>query len=447
MDTHITTGGSDLPPSLPSRYAPIIERAPLPMVEVEGRSHTVCFVNSAFCRLLHRRREELLGRPFADIVSNGAKCIELLDRVYETGECETHAEPDEANSTPAYWLYAMWPALDAKERPERVIIQVTKATQFRQNAAAMNEELLLGALRQHELRVAAEKSNVSLQMEIAERRRIEADLDAAHAQLRANAEKLEQAVIERTAQLRASMVEMEAFAYSLAHDLRAPVRAIHSFTQLVLEMPRDEIGPSAGELLSRVVKAAIRMDSLIQDVLDLSHIIRRPIMLAAVDVNTLVRALIDERPELSPSRAEIKIESPLLSVLAHEAMLSQCLTNLLSNAIKFVEPGVMPRVRIWTEELHGLPAAGSPDATPPALKSPARPRVRLWIEDQGIGIAAGAHERIFEIFQRLHSSAFYEGSGIGLAIVRKAIERMGGRVGVESGVRQGSRFWLELPKA
>ena len=103
----------------------------------------------------------------------------------------------------------------------------------------------------------------------------------------------------------------------------------------------------------------------------------------------------------------------------------------MSNAVKFVELGVLPRVRVWTEELPG---------------DSGRRLVRIWVEDEGIGIAAKDHEQIFEIFQRLDSSRRFEGSGIGLAIVRKAVERMGGRCGVESGVEKGSRFWLELPK-
>jgi signal transduction histidine kinase len=406
------------------------------MVEVEGPQHIVRFVNHAFCALLGKRRDELVGQPFEKIIYSGQKCIELLNRVYETGQGKTHAEPDGSNSTPAYWLFAMWPALDENKKPERVVIQLTKSTQFRQNSADLNEALLIAGLRQHELLEAAEKSNLSLQAEIAERRRIEAALEAAQEQLRANAAKLEQMVAERTAQLQSSIGELEAFAYSLAHDLRAPVRAIQGFTQLVMEMPSDQVSPAAGELLNRVVVAAVRMDSLIQDVLALTNVIRRPVTLSSVNVDALVRALVQERPELSPPRAEIKIESPLLPVLAHEAMLSQCLTNLLSNAVKFVAQGTVPRVRVWTEELS---------APPTAPLQP--PRVRIWVEDTGIGIPAEAQSRIFEMFQRLHGAAQYEGSGIGLAIVRKAMERMGGWVGVESEPKKGSRFGLELPKA
>lgn len=414
-----------------SRFAPVIDRSPLPMVEVNGPDHIVRFVNAPFCALMGKSREKLLGQRFEDIICSGRKCIELLDRVYETGAGETHVEPDESDSTPAYWLYAMWPVLDERQKPERVVIQLTKATEFRQNMTDLNEQLLLGGLRQHELREAAENANLRLQAEIAERRRVEADLQKAHAELEVNAEQLEETVQDRTAQLQASIGELEAFAYSLAHDLRAPVRAIRGFTQLALEMPRDQVSATAVELLDRVVTAAARMDSLIQDVLALTNVIRRPVTPSVVNVEELVRSLVRERPEFSPPRADVTIDSPLQPVLAHEALLSQCLTNLLSNAVKFVEPGAVPQVRVRTDDVSG---AGTP------------PVVRIWVEDQGIGIPPEAHERIFEIFQRLHGATRFEGSGIGLAIVRKAVERMCGRVGVDSAPNQGSRFWLELPK-
>jgi signal transduction histidine kinase len=162
--------------------------------------------------------------------------------------------------------------------------------------------------------------------------------------------------------------------------------------------------------------------------------------LGPVNIDGLVRQLIHERPELSPPRAEIAIERALAAVIGHEATLSQCLTNLLSNAVKFVSPGAVPRVQVWTEEFNGPAGEGNASAIRP-------PWVRLWVEDQGIGIAPEAQDRIFEIFQRLHSSMQYEGSGIGLAIVRKGSERMGGRVGVDSAPGKGSRFCLELLKA
>jgi signal transduction histidine kinase len=429
MNTVSNEGLADLPESR-SRAAPIIERAPLPMVEVEGPDHRVCFVNPAFCRLVKRTREDLLGKHFKEIVSNGEVCGPLLDRVYQTGEYETKVVPDKEGVDAVYWVYAMWPALNAEAVAERVIIQMTQSLHFHQNAAAMNEALLLGAIHQHELREEAEKANARLLTEVAERKQVARSLAETKAELRVHADSLENTVTERTTQLRTSLGDLEAFSYSLVHDLRAPIRAIQGFTQMALDMPQGEVGPAAVALLNRVVKAAARMDSLIQDVLSLSQVIRVPITKEAVDVDLLVCELVKERPELSAPRANIKIESPLLPMCGHEAMLSQCVTNLLSNAVKFTRPGEVPVVRVWSEELETTPTT-----------------VRLWVEDRGIGMSPEAHKVIFEIFQRLHPAAQYEGSGIGLAIVRKAVERMGGSVGVESAPGQGSRFWLELPKA
>ncbi len=419
------------------------------MVEVVGAAHAVSEVNSAFCRLVGKTRDEMVGKPFAELVCHGASCATLLDRVYETGDAQTHGELEDSAMDPAYWLYAMWPAFDENQKPVRVVVQLTKSAVSRQkNVAEVSEALLIGGLRQHELREAAEHSNRQLQVEIAERRRVEEALREAQAQLRAEAEHLEQAVADRTSELRTSVGELEAFSYSVAHDLRAPIRAIHGFTQMAIEMSREEVGPAAAELMQRIIKAAIRMDGLIQDVLSLSQVIRQPIEIKSVDVDALVRVLIEERAELSLPQAKIHVDGPLLPMLGHETTLGQCLTNLLGNAVKFVELGVVAQVRVWTEEL-AVPVGHLSDpasaATAASIPAP-RPLVRLWVEDRGIGIAPGAHKAIFEIFQRLNSSTTYVGSGIGLAIVRKAIERMGGRVGVESAPGKGSRFWLELPK-
>lgn|GEM_PF-948093 len=443
MDSTPTPFGQDPPPDPRRGAAPVIARTPLPMIEVEGPTHRVCQVNDAFCSLVRRNRADLLGIPFAEVVVNGESCVSLLDRVYQTGECEAQVEPDGLELDNTHWLYAMWPTLDLGGQPVGAVIQLTRSTLFRENVIAMNEALLVAGLRQHELREAAEVTNAQLQIEIAERAEVEAALRDAKARLREQAESLENKVAERTAQLRTSVAELEAFAYSLAHDLRAPVRAIRGFTQLALEIPGSEVGPTAAEFLHRVVKAAVRMDSLIQDVLGLSEIILKPIKMASVDVDALVKTLVQERTDFASGRAEIKVDSPLFPMHGNEASLSQCVSNLMSNALKFVKPGARPYVHIWTDEV--APWIQEPSASSDQTE-PDTPIIRLWIEDHGIGIANDQYERIFQIFQRLHGSSNYEGTGIGLAIVRKAIDRMGGAVGVLSEVGEGSRFWLELPK-
>jgi signal transduction histidine kinase len=221
--------------------------------------------------------------------------------------------------------------------------------------------------------------------------------------------------------------EMESFSYSISHDIRAPLRAMRSFSSLALEKYREQLGSEGVSLLEKVEGGGRRMDQLVEQVLALSRISRGQVQSEPIDVEELVRQIIQDRSDLQPPRAEVRVESPLPSVRGDPASLTQCLANLLSNAVKFVARGVAPQVRVYAEAHDD--------------------KVRLYVADNGIGIAPGAQQKIFEGFHRLHSQGEYEGSGIGLAIVRKAVERMGGRVGVESEPGKGSRFWVELRSA
>lgn len=245
----------------------------------------------------------------------------------------------------------------------------------------------------------------------------------AQADLQRHADSLELTVAERTAKLREIIGELEAFSFSLSHDMRAPLRAIQNFSKFALE----DCGEKGAPFLSKVINAASRLDRMIEEVLSFTKIAHQEIRLESLDVNCLVQDIIAERPELQPPHAEIIVETPLQSMRGHEASLTQCLTNLLANAVKFVARDVKPRV-IVSSESRGE-------------------GVRLWIEDNGIGIEPSAQTKLFEMFYRINSDRDYDGTGLGLAIVRKAAERMGGTVGVESELGRGSRFWLELPKA
>jgi signal transduction histidine kinase len=248
------------------------------------------------------------------------------------------------------------------------------------------------------------------------------------AEVRDYATSLEDRVAERTAELREINAGLEAFAYSVSHDLRVPLQAVFGFAGLLSEQCAPNLDPSARIYAGRIVSAAQRMDQLIKDLLEFSRTGRSEIWLEPVAISHIAEdAASHVAASSSASSAEIQVEASPLQILGHGPTLVQALVNLISNALKYVAPGVDPRVRIWAEERGGF--------------------VRLWIRDNGIGIPREEHERIFEPFQRLEPSPHRPGSGIGLSIVRRAVAACGGTVGVESEPGEGSAFWLDLPRA
>ncbi len=238
---------------------------------------------------------------------------------------------------------------------------------------------------------------------------------------------LEQRVADRTAELLEANADLEQFARTVSHDLRAPLRAVQGFTQALLEDHAPQLDATGKDYAQRAAAAAQRMDSLIQDLLAYSRISRTEFEIAPVSLDVVItdaRAQVDAF--LTEQKATVNITHALPRVNAHRGTLVQVVVNLLTNAVKFVD-GVAPAVRLRTEERNG--------------------HIRLWIEDNGIGIAPEHCERIFRPFERLHGADRFPGTGIGLAIVRRGVERMGGQVGVESEPGHGSRFWVDLPKA
>ena len=163
------------PPDLSSLCLAITEHAPLPMAMVEGASHIVRYVNSAFCRLLDKPSEQLIGMPFCEMLPERDECVTLLNRVFLTGKPESHTEQEHSKPHPVFWSFTVWPVL-ADEHPVGVMIQVTETAQFHEELLAMNEALMLGSLRQHELTEGADSLNVQLQSEITERKQVEAAL-------------------------------------------------------------------------------------------------------------------------------------------------------------------------------------------------------------------------------------------------------------------------------
>jgi len=258
------------------------------------------------------------------------------------------------------------------------------------------------------------------------------ELRAAQQKLAEYADGLENTVAERTARLRETVQELEAFSYSIAHDMRAPLRGMQGFAQILLEDNGEQLNPEGKDYLNRIISAANRMDALIREVLNYTRVLRADAPRTPIDLNRLVQEMLASYSHLQPSKAEILVEGTLPYVMGHEAFLTQCMSNLLGNAVKFVPPGVKPLVKVWAEHNR--------ESTPPGF-------VRIWVEDNGIGIPEKDRERVFRMFDRLHPAEEFEGTGIGLTIARKAVERMSGRIGFESEVDHGTRFWIELQEA
>jgi signal transduction histidine kinase len=251
------------------------------------------------------------------------------------------------------------------------------------------------------------------------------DLLAERDQARAT---LEGIVQERTAELRETNSQLETLVYSIAHDLRAPLRSMQAFAKILMEDYGPKLDEEAVHYCQRIAKSAETMDYLVLDLLTYGRIARSEMELESVSVEEAWHAALDQfEHDIHDRHAVITSVLPLPRVYAHTATLNQILANLLGNALKFVDDGVVPAITFKATEIDDY--------------------VRITIEDNGTGIPPEYHEKIFRVFERLHRDK-REGTGIGLAIVRKGAERMGGKVGLESGPsRIGSLFWIELKKA
>lgn len=220
--------------------------------------------------------------------------------------------------------------------------------------------------------------------------------------------------------------ELEAFTYAVAHDLKAPLRAINGYSNLLIAAENDRLSDEGKDYLNRIVAGTEQMAELIDDLLEYSHLERVTPDIARIRVDRAAAALLDEfRAEIERTGAQIRIDARCRELTADRNALTLILRNLLGNALKFSAQARPPTIEI------GCSVTGSLQ--------------RLWIRDNGIGFEMRHAERIFDLFQRLHRSENYPGTGIGLAIVRKAAQRMEGRAWAESTEGMGATFYVEWP--
>lgn len=235
---------------------------------------------------------------------------------------------------------------------------------------------------------------------------------------------LEQKVAARTEELHITNKELESFTYSVSHDLRAPLRAINGFAEIMMEEAGDSLPDAAKDSVEEIIANAKKMGNLIDDLLEFSRLGRQPITKSLVDMEELFHAVVIESKRASPKKISIKL-NPLEPVYGDYAMLKQVALNLVSNAIKYSSKKEQPQVEIGSIKRDGL--------------------VEYYVKDNGAGFNMDYYDKLFKVFQRLHGVSEFAGTGVGLAIVHRIITKHDGSVRAEAKEEEGATFYFSLP--
>jgi PAS domain S-box-containing protein len=346
-------------------------------VVYQDREHRILWPNQAACDSVGMAREELIGRHCYEV---WAQRSERCEDCPVALAMETNQPQEIEKMTPdgKAWFIRGYPVQD------------------------VNGEVV---------------SCIEVTQDITERLRAEAEIRKLN-------EELEGRVIERTAQLEAANKELEAFAYSVSHDLRAPLRGIDGFSQVLLEDYVDGLDAVGQGYLRRVRATSQRMAQLIDDLLKLSRVTRREMRCTKVDLSALARAVAAELQGAQPERqVQFAIAEGLVAE-GDEGLLRVVLENLLGNAWKFTSKHPRARIEFGVTQVEGQPA--------------------YFVRDDGAGFDIAYADKLFGAFQRLHATEEFEGTGVGLATVQRIIHRHGGRVWAEAEVDKGATFYFTL---
>jgi signal transduction histidine kinase len=382
----------------------LFEGSPLPVVALAGPNHTLRYVNPAFCRLAGKTHDELIGKPFAEVVF-WEGCLALLDHVHVTGEAVVHAEPEGTEAHPAGRSYTMWPIRVAEDRPAEILVQVDENTRIHQQAIAMNQQLLLSGVRQLELKEMAESLNAQLKREIAERERMERAL--------VNSEKL--AVTAR-------------FALTMAHEINNPLAAM---TNLVFLLSSLQTSPQAQAFIAMMEDQIQGLSRIATHMLKFHRDTNK---LAEFKLDAVLREVSDfYRPKADKHgiAVHLRLETEG-AILGFRSEIVQVVTNLLLNALDATSAGGKVMIHLypapsWLCEMHA--SCG----------------YCLSIADTGCGIASQDRARIYQPF---FTTKGERGTGLGLWVSAGIVDRIGGSIRLWSTRlpgRSGTCFSVFLP--
>ncbi len=381
----------------------VTEISPVPIAGVEGAAHRVTYVNPAFCLLVKKTKEELIGQEFASIEPIGQQCALLLDQVYRTGSAETRTVRERSGSYPLC-SYAMWPVLSGESHAKGVIVQVVEETSINQDVVAMNEALMLGLIRQHELTEQAQRLNAQLEDEIAARKNAEAAL--------IRSEKL------------ASVGRMSAV---IAHEINNPLAAVTDLLYLVRSI--EGMPDPALEYLETADAELKRVAHITRQTLGFYRETAAPTTFAMAGLLTSVLDLMRAKVRAKQAVVDCQCDSAL-EITAMHGELRQVLSNLLANSLDAI--GENGRI-IFRVSLSRDPRDGAI-------------RIRITIADSGKGIDSAALPQIFEPFFTTKDTI---GNGLGLWVSKQIIEKHGGSIRVRSCANRGQRgttFSIVLPQ-
>jgi|SRR5579862_1613197 len=383
----------DWKPDVTSIERSILDTSPLPIAALAGSNQILRYVNAAFCRLASKSKDELIGKPFVEVVT-WEGCLALLNHVYTTGEVTIQTEPERTEEHFARRSYTMWPVRGAEDHPVGVMMQVTETTQFHQRAVAVNEQLLLSGVHQHELRETAERLNAQLKLEIADRERMERAL--------VNSEKL--AVTAR-------------FASTMAHEINNPLEAM---TNLVYLLASLQTSPEARVYVATLEEQLQGLRRIAAQALKFHRDGNKP---AVFKVEAVLREVLEfYRPQAE--RQGIVVHQRFETdgtILAFRSEIVQTVTNLLLNAFDATPKGGQVIIHLypaprWLCDIH------------------ASYGYCISIADSGSGIALQDRARIYQPF---FTTKGERGTGLGLWVVAGIVNRVGGSIRVWSAHRPG----------